>query len=410
KKPAVVEHAHCNRDSRGHVFEYHAHPIFDEAGEVFQIIEYSLDITDRKKAEEEVARLAKFPDENLNPVLRISREGEILYANTGSRPLLDAWQTELHDCIPQKWYELVQQASHSDQMRQCEIKCGEQIFSLTFTPVADFGYVNIYGMDITDRKKAEADREYVLKELTAKTKELESIVYVASHDLRSPLVNIQGFSQELRDNCTLIRSTFEKEEFKSLLDKDLLTVLDEGIPEAVRFISASTRMMDSLLSGLLRLSRLSRVELEIRKLDMNALMSNVVGSMSYQIKEVAAKVQIDPLDSCLGDESQIGQIFTNILDNALKYLDNSRPGMIHVSCSEKDDCCVYCVEDNGIGIDLEHQSKIFEIFHRLDPGRTEGEGLGLTTARRILDRHDGSIWVESEPGKASRFFISVPKA
>jgi signal transduction histidine kinase len=96
------------------------------------------------------------------------------------------------------------------------------------------------------------------------------------------------------------------------------------------------------------------------------------------------------------------------LDNALKYLDDSRPGMIHIYGKIDNGQSIYCVEDNGVGIASEHQNKIFEVFHRLEPDKKSGEGLGLTIVRRILDRHNGKIWVESELGKGSKFFVSLP--
>jgi len=111
------------------------------------------------------------------------------------------------------------------------------------------------------------------------------------------------------------------------------------------------------------------------------------------------------LPSCSGDEAQIGQVFSNLLDNALKYLDPDRKGVIRISGTRQ---LVYCVEDNGIGVKMSHQNKIFEIFHRLNPGDgTAGEGLGLAIVHRILDRHGGRIWVESKPGKGSKFFVSL---
>ena len=166
--------------------------------------------------------------------------------------------------------------------------------------------------------------------------------------------------------------------------------------------------MDSLLSGLLRLSRLGRAALTIKELDMNKLLSDIVETFEYKIKEKGITPQIGELPPCLGDETQINQVFSNLVDNSLKYLDPHRTGTIKISGRKENGQAVYYVEDNGIGIAEEHRDRIYEIFHRLNPEEGTGEGLGLSIARRILDRHAGKIWVESAPDKGSKFFVVLP--
>jgi len=285
-------------------------------------------------------------------------------------------------------------------------------YSTTKVPLRDsrgkiVGIVCI-SRDITARKLAEHDRERLMQTLALKNKELESILYVASHDLRSPLVNIQGFSSELSRCCDLIHSTLKGKIKAADMGEEVHTAFNKDVPEALGFILTSARKMDSLLSGLLRLSRLGQAAVDIERLDMNAMLTDVTKNMEFQVKEVGATVDLGTLPGCLGDSSQINQIFSNILDNALKYLDETRPGMIHIYAKIENGQSIYCVEDNGVGIAPEHQNKVFEIFHRLEPDKKSGEGLGLTIVRRILDRHNGKIWVESELGKGSKFFVSLP--
>jgi len=255
--------------------------------------------------------------------------------------------------------------------------------------------------DITDSRKAE-------KLIEEKNKELEQIIYVASHDLRSPLVNVDGYSRELE---------YALDDFKRLLhtgesgSNALETIVRSALPdleEALRHIRTSALQMDLLLKGLLRLSRSGRAALNIVPLDMDQIVKNVLSSMDYQITTAEAQIDVAPLPGCVGDEVQITQVMTNLLGNAIKFLDPERRGKISISGTIDSRNSVYCVEDNGIGISPEHQEKIFQLFHRLNPTKSEGEGLGLTIVRQIINRHDGKIWVESEPGKGSKFCFSLP--
>lgn len=285
-------------------------------------------------------------------------------------------------------------------------------YSTTKVPLRDSQgkIVGIVGIsrDITVRNFIEKDRVRLMQKLALKNEELESILYVTSHDLRSPLVNIQGFSNELARSCDLINSALKKQLKATDVSEEVRNALKKDIPQALSFIVTSANKMDTLLNGLLRLSRLGQAALNIEPLDMNAMLADVTKNIEFQTKKAGAKINIEKLPPCHGDASQINQIFSNILDNALKYLDESRPGVINISAEIDNGRCIYRVEDNGLGIAPEKQSKIFEIFHRLEPDKTKGEGLGLTIVRRILDRHNGKVWVESEPGKGSRFFISLP--
>jgi signal transduction histidine kinase len=262
--------------------------------------------------------------------------------------------------------------------------------------------------DITERKRAEEERELVLAELAEKTKELEQVIYLTSHDLRSPLVNIQGFSKELDEALKKFYAVLNKIDIPPALRKKLASTMNGDLAKSLQYIIASSAKMDSLLSGLLKLSRLGRDTLRIKKLDMSKLISKVISSFEFQIKEVDATVKVEELPPCYGDETQIDQVFSNLVGNALKFLDPKRRGVIRVSGKEEKEQAVYCVEDNGIGIAEKDKDAIFEMFRKLNPDDKRGEGLGLTIVRKILDRHGGKVWVESEPGKGSKFFVSLP--
>jgi PAS domain S-box-containing protein len=277
---------------------------------------------------------------------------------------------------------------------------------VAFSPTAN-QFVTVF-RDVTERKRVEKERKRLNRELMDKNRELEQIVYVTSHDLRSPLVNIQGFSRELNHAFKRVAAIIERDNLPADIRAQLQPILEEDIPESLQYIFTSTARMDALLSGLLRLSRLGRVALEIEKLDMNKIIADLTDTFEFRLQQANVALDVANLPPCLGDEGQISQVFANLLDNALKYLDPSRPGIIKVSGCKQGDQAIYCIEDNGIGIAAEHQPKIYEIFHRLNPSQSNGEGLGLTIVHRILDRHHGSIWVESELGQGSKFFVALP--
>ncbi|MBI5186424.1 MAG: HAMP domain-containing protein [Nitrospinae bacterium] len=255
----------------------------------------------------------------------------------------------------------------------------------------------------------QGELEGLNRQLTAKNKELGDIVYVVSHDLRSPLVNVQGFSKELEAANRKLHAILQREDFPLEIKKEIAPLLEEDMPEALQFILRSVSKMDSLLMGLLRLSRLGRQALGIKELDMNKLLAKASGDFEFRLKESGTTLTVDALPPCKGDEMQLNMVFSNLLDNALKYLDKGRKGVIRVSGKQEEGQVRYCVEDNGIGISPEHQAKVFEIFHRLNPGDSPGEGLGLTIVRKVLESHGGRIWVESAKGAGSKFYISLPE-
>ncbi|MDB6130521.1 MAG: sensor signal transduction histidine kinase, partial [Verrucomicrobiales bacterium] len=264
--------------------------------------------------------------------------------------------------------------------------------------------------DISARKADELRLAQYANEVAEKNKELETVVYVASHDLRSPLVNVQGFSNELAKSCESIISRISNTPGVTVNKEEVLSLLNEDIPEALSFIQAGVAKMDKLLAGFLRFSRLGRAALNIEPLDMNAMLLDISRTIDFQLKRQEAVVELLALPSCLGDAIQINQVFSNLLDNAMKYADPARKLHVRISGASENERSVYAVQDNGIGIAPEHQSRVFEIFHRLNPRESSGEGLGLAIAQKILERQNGRIWVSSAAGMGSTFFVSLPRA
>ncbi|MBM3855293.1 MAG: PAS domain S-box protein, partial [Verrucomicrobia bacterium] len=280
---------------------------------------------------------------------------------------------------------------------------GELVLDEHGAPVSMLGSIQ----DISERREYQIERERLLKELEEKNADLESMIYIASHDLRAPLVNVQGFGQRLEAACAdlVARSPAPARETPTAGTASA----PERIAKALHYIRTSANRMDHLLNGLLRVSRLGRIQVDSRSIDLNATLREVLATFESQVQKAGAEVRVEPLPSCQGDPQLLGQLFANLLDNALKYRAPERALRIAVSAQRNGHEVVYCVADTGLGIAPEHQAKIWEMFHRLHPGGpVAGEGLGLKIVRRIVQQHCGRVWVESAAGEGSRFYVALP--
>ncbi len=244
-------------------------------------------------------------------------------------------------------------------------------------------------------------------ELFRKNMELEQILYVTSHDLRSPVVNIQGYCSELTGSLNQLRSILQDGDLSEDLKMAVLTLLERDIPENLRFITGNISRIDMLHSGISQLLISGKTELVKEKVEMKKLVSLALEGLDYQVGESGVKVEVADMPDCTADREMMSQILTHLISNAVKFLDPERPGEINISGYMDGEKAVYCVEDNGIGIPHEYQEHIFKIFHRLDV-TVQGEGLGLSVVNKIIERHGGRIWIESEPDQGSAFCISLP--
>ena len=257
-------------------------------------------------------------------------------------------------------------------------------------------------IDITERKRSE-------EALKDKTREMEALLRAVSHDLRSPLVNIDGFSGELASDCQHLAELMQAVKADGETKKEIETLAGKYIPESVSFIRKGTKKMDDLLKGLSHLAKAGTVQLDIQRLDVNEIIQSIVDTMKFSARKAGTAIELETLPDCLGDEVQINQIFSNLIGNAIKYLDPQRPGRIRIWGKVEGNMAQYCVEDNGVGIPDYHKAKVFDVFHRVDPKNpASGDGLGLTTTKQIVERHKGRIWLESEQDKGSKFFVAIP--
>ena len=246
--------------------------------------------------------------------------------------------------------------------------------------------------------------------ITAKNKELENYLYVASHDLRSPLVNVQGFSQRLQKQADKIKAILSECLIEPQAKESIDKIANDDIPRTLNFIFSNVSKMDTLINGLLQISRTGRIKMTIRKIDINKLFNNIIAAHNFQITELGVKVVIGNLDDCYGDENQLNQLFSNIIGNALKYSSKNRQSELKIASQAHYSKVIFSIKDSGIGIAPRHIEKIWDVFYRVDSSSPEaGEGLGLSVAKRIADKHKGKIWVESEEGKGSTFYVELPK-
>lgn len=247
--------------------------------------------------------------------------------------------------------------------------------------------------------------------LKAANEELKNFAFIVSHDLRAPLINLKGFSRELRASLETIQSSVE--ELLPSLDakkgEEVRVAIREDVPEALGFIETSVTRMDNMINSILQLSRLGRRELTFEPINMNDLVDSTLNTIAHQIAEHHAKVSVESLPEVAADRISMQQIMGNLLDNALKYLAPDRAGEICIRGAQGDEFTTFYIQDNGRGIAENDTKKIFEIFRRVGTQDVPGEGMGLTYVQAMVKRHGGNIWCESKPGAGTTFTFTISK-
>lgn len=241
------------------------------------------------------------------------------------------------------------------------------------------------------------DMEVSNRRLESLNREMEEILHIVSHDLRSPLINIQGFSTKLAGLTGSVRQKLGDE-----LTKEAET--------CVGFIQKGVKNMDTLISGLLRLSRIGRKAEAHQNNDLEKMITDIRAVFEFEMKEHSIQFirkQKFPTIWCRRDE--INQVFSNLISNAIRYRSPSRASEIELSFEEAHDAYKFLVKDNGIGIDKKDHERIFKIFERVGDSPVKGEGLGLALVKKIIEQHDGKIWVESFRDRGSTFYFTLPK-
>jgi PAS domain S-box-containing protein len=243
--------------------------------------------------------------------------------------------------------------------------------------------------------------------LQAKNKELQGYLYIASHDLRSPLLNILGFSARIRKQ---VESLTELSQGLVEGSSNRL-ILEKSLPECFTRLDFNTQRLDKMIGAILEVSRTGLHTLKIVKVNVNSLLNSLMKGLAPMIDKAQAKIEILDLPECYGDYSLLEQLFGNLLENAIKYSSSERCLHIIIRGSASGDVCLYEVEDNGVGISAKHQERIWDLFFRGDAAKeTAGTGVGLSITRRIAERHQGTVHLnttkKTTPG--CLFEVSLP--
>jgi PAS domain S-box-containing protein len=371
-------------------------PVRDDEGRVVEAAAVLRDITESKEAQQEVRKLARFPSENPNPILRVATDGTIVYANKASRALLEFWGIRSGQRLPGSMVSAVNLAFGHNHLEVREVSSHGTVFELIFAPIVSQGYVNIYGRDVTDARRAEREildaQQRALEAARVKSEFLANM----SHEIRTPLNGILGMTELL-----------------------LESELDQEQRESLSMVLSSSRSLLRVVNDVLDFSRVEagRLRLECLPFSLEVVVAEALKVVAARAgeKELELISDLDPSvpDSLEGDPERLRQVLLNLLDNAIKF---TAEGAVAVSAAleETEDApprLLLTVADTGIGVSEEEQSRIFESFTQADGSTTRrygGTGLGLTISSQLVALMGGHIEVESSPGHGSRFRLNLP--
>ena len=262
-----------------------------------------------------------------------------------------------------------------------------EIHGLPFTDTSGSTFILEMGIDITERKQAENALQQTLADLTHSNEDLQQFAYVASHDLQEPLRNVAGCLQ--------------------LLEKKYRRQLDAEADEYIYYAVEGAARMKALILDLLAYSRIVTRGKPSEWTDCERILDQAIENLRSSIAEAGAVITRDPLPTIRADDTQILQVFQNLIGNAIKFR-RDVPPTIHVSAVRNRNEWMFSVKDNGIGIESRHLDRIFMIFQRLHK-RSEyhGTGMGLAIVKKVVERHGGRVWAESEPGKGTTFYFTI---
>ncbi|SNS86103.1 PAS domain S-box-containing protein [Ekhidna lutea] len=340
-------------------------------------------------------------------IILLSKEGKIENWNQGAQRILGFEKEEVHNKNYQLLFskedngdvarELLHKASKNGLSKDESWllrKSGEQFFAeITITAIKNdldepMGY-SLITRDLTERKRAEIQRNEYNKQLEQKNKELEQFAYITSHDLQEPLLTVESFV--------------------NMLEEDYEDKLDDHGKKTIGFISKATKRMRVLIADLLHYSRIGSSKNK-ESINVDKLIDDLLKDFTSTINQTKASIQFNGLPTIIGYKMEVAQLFQNLISNAIKYQKKGVSPEVIIRGEEHSDHWKFEVKDNGIGIEQDYQERIFLIFQRLFArGEYEGTGIGLAHCKKIIELHRGTIWVESTPGIGSTFHFTINK-
>ncbi|MGD8780118.1 MAG: ATP-binding protein [Ignavibacteria bacterium] len=270
------------------------------------------------------------------------------------------------------------------------------------------GYIYVV-TDITERRENESKRRKLMNELKSKKNELEQIISFASNDLRPPLINILGFSREMMDTLNLFSEKLTLLKNNELKEFDEIEEVKKDLLEFTNFIQDSGNKLSLMFNGLLELSNSEKRESHIEEIDTNELLKTIIKDLSFRMNQRDITIEVDNLKNIFGDKLLLSQVFGNILDNAIKFSKPRGRNKISISQEEDDDKYIFCIADTGIGIEDNFKERVFGYFAADANNKFRGHGLGLAIVKKIIEKHSGDIWFESELNVGTKFFFTIPK-
>ena len=364
---------------------------FNPQGQLLGGFGTTQDITARKQAEGEIQRLASFPQMNPSPVLEIDRTGAITFYNQAALEALEKLgpEIELRDLLPKDIEEITAAARQKkEQVFYREVQIKDMVLGQTISFAEAFDVLRIYSMDITRRKQAEEELRQTMADLERSNRELEEYAYISSHDLQEPLRQIANFSEMLAKN------------YKERLDD-----------RAVRYfgyITVGAKRMQALINDILSFSRLDQAEIPQTLDSFEDILKATLKDLQTLIRESGAEISYDSLPSLKVNPNQMGLLLQNLIANSLKFRNEESP-IIHLSARQEGGEWVISIRDNGIGFDPQYAEAIFNVFKRMhSQEKYPGTGIGLAICKKIVERHGGHIWADSQPGHGATFYFTIP--